>query len=136
MRFGGDEEGMWVSCSFLLLRFTNFSSPVDNWVKERDRLQSEMSEAREAASAALAKWNRLEKQMSFHEKRREEMVARELASIEEMERLEEEQERLNGEMSAFDLPSFPDDLGAALSPSFWAELGPPGDVSSVPHIAQ
>ena len=55
---------------------------------EKDRLRKEAREAARVAREALAKEDRLRKQLDFLEDREQKMIARELASIEEMEALE------------------------------------------------
>ena len=55
---------------------------------EKDRLRKEAREAARVAREALAKEEHLRKQLDFLEDREQKMIARELASIEEMEALE------------------------------------------------
>jgi hypothetical protein len=77
------------------------------------------------SSAAAAKLSRLEKQEQLLEQRAREMFARELASIEELEKLEEEQER--GKAATEQSPLQPQSSGSPKPlPSFsdfdWAQF--------------
>ena len=82
---------------------------------EKDRLRKEAREAARIAREALAKEERLRKQLDFLEDREQKMIARELASIEELEALEAKdalasQSSVPQQESPFDdlLPSGPD----------------------------
>lgn len=115
----------------------------EKMAKEKKRLKEQLDAAEEAISVAIARRSRLRKQLLLFEKRESEAIERELASIEEIERLEREaQERATAEASNYDpnsseLPPFHDIL--AMSPvqwgqvddlplSFWENLGSGGTV--------
>ena len=92
----------------------------------KEKLRKEAREADRLAREALAKAERLRKQLDFLEVREHEMVAREMASIEEMEAFESQSSLI----PALDDPL---SLGSEFDFSEWVPGFADGNASVVPN---
>lgn len=116
---------------------------VGEWEKlrrEEERIARETRTAREAVIEIQSRLLRLEKQQSLLKKRGGEMLRRGLATLDELEAVEEQEKREAEEASVREQNAQPpddlftttgldlgaDDLFGNVSPSFWAELGGSG----------
>lgn len=104
---------------------------------EEARLEAEEELAAQQEQEAFARRMRLRRMQKLLKTRGGEMLRRGLATMEELEAVEEKERKEREEKAVTQAEPVMDpcantghDLFAAVSPSFWAELGVPGETPS------